>query len=1397
MGRELKKKVWVWLLLLFCNGTALAQYNPFQFSHLDINNGLPHNDVNCFYKDNKGFIWLGTMAGLARYDGYSFKVYRHRIKNKSTISDSDVRTIAEGPDHKLWIETRAGMDVYDPVTELFNHDIKPELQKYGIPEGVIRLLRKGRDGVFWFVSRATGAYRYDSLTKKTSRIAHEIRGENSISASPVVDLQEDKSGNAWMIHADGTLEALTRGSNVVIQRIDLSSKFSDRESDTYRLFIDQEGLVWIYDISTSTGIYYFDPARNLLKKISKNSTELRLNSDIVTGIIQDNSGKIWIGTDHGGINLIDKKNLSVNYILNNENDSKSLSQNSISSIFYDDLGMVWIGTFRKGVNFYHPNIIKFNLIKHSSDPGSLTYSDINRMVEDKSGNIWIGTNGRGLVYYNRKTQKFVSYRHDPADPNSLSHDAIVAIYIDRFEKLWIGTYTGGFDYMDGGRFVHYKYNASDPESLSDNKVSDFLEDSSGRFWIATMGGGLNLFDRGTKKFKRYTQHRQLISSDYVFKVLEDSRRNIWIGTSYGMNVLPKGKTRFVRIINNPANDNSLVNDNINSFIEDSKGYLWIGTRDGLSIYHPGTGRFFNYTVENGLPDNNVMDIQEDNNGDFWLSSSNGLSRITVRYGRKLNLAFKNFDENDGLQGKEFNRIASVKLKSGELAFGGADGINIFQPSTIKTYNQPFKLFITDFQLFNKSVTAGTPVDGRMILEQSVFDTRSVTLGHDQNVFTIEFASLNYIGPHKVKHQYMLEGFDKTWITADNNMRKATYTNLSPGDYVFKVRASSTEDISAAVPVVLKIRILHPWYDSSLAYVLYFLMVAAALYYFRHKGIQKLRMQFAAEQEKKEVQRLIEQEKIESQRLLDNERLEAMRFRELDAMKIKFLTNVSHEFRTPLSLILAPIDKLLKGSYDEQLRDQVSLIQKNARRLLNLVNQLLDFRKMELKEIKLQKRPGDIIAFIREVTYSFKDIAEQKNIQLSFNAIYETLKVSFDHDKLERILFNLLSNSFKFTLDNGKVNVSVDCIMMDQYMVEIRVRDTGIGVAKEKQDKIFESFFQNDVPESIINQGSGIGLAITREFVKLHGGEIHLESDEGIGSCFTILLPFEELRRQSQTSESFVDNLIAEEDQTGQVAPISISSKKPTVLLVEDDADLRFYLKDNLKEDFNVIEAANGKDGWQKSLFYHPNIVVSDISMPEMTGTELCKKIRSDSRTMQIPVILLTALTGEEQELTGLETGATDYMTKPFSFEILNSKIRNILLQQESYRKLYQKQVEVQPITIEMESPDEQFLQQILQQIEKNMDNSNFSVDMLSSLMLVSRVTLYKRIVALTGKTPLEFIKSYRLKRAAQLLEQGKLTVSQICYKVGFKTTKNFVKSFKEEFDLLPSKYAENKTGTGV
>jgi DNA-binding response OmpR family regulator len=432
-----------------------------------------------------------------------------------------------------------------------------------------------------------------------------------------------------------------------------------------------------------------------------------------------------------------------------------------------------------------------------------------------------------------------------------------------------------------------------------------------------------------------------------------------------------------------------------------------------------------------------------------------------------------------------------------------------------------------------------------------------------------------------------------------------------------------------------------------------------------------------------------------------------------------------------------------------------------------------------------------VRFLKEITYSFKDIAEQKNIQLSFNTPFEDLVRPFDHDKIERILFNLLSNAFKFTLENGKVSVALDVV--EDSKLEIKVRDSGIGIEKSKQDKIFESFFQNEIPDAIINQGSGIGLSIAKEFAQLHGGEVLLESEVNVGSCFTLLLPLDQIPARQTIEESVEEVIVGDKPlEPTKITEAQSKGKKLTVLIIEDDADFRFYLKDNLRDEYHVIEANNGKDGWQKTLFYHPHIVVTDVSMPEMDGIELCKKIKNDTRTFHTPVILLTANTAQQSHFEGLDSGAIDYMTKPFSFEILQQKLRNILTQQESFRKAFQRQVEVTPAVVEMESEDDKFLQEVIKIIEKNISNSNFSVDELSSLIFVSRVTLYTRILNLTGKTPLDFIKSYRLKRAAQLLEKGGFSVSQVCYKVGFKTTKNFVKSFKAEFDIIPSKYIESK-----
>jgi signal transduction histidine kinase/CheY-like chemotaxis protein len=735
----------------------------------------------------------------------------------------------------------------------------------------------------------------------------------------------------------------------------------------------------------------------------------------------------------------------------------------------------------------------------------------------------------------------------------------------------------------------------------------------------------------------------------------------------------------------------------------------------------------------------------------------------------------NYNERDGLQGREFTMNAAYKTRSGELIFGGGNGFNIFKPANLRTSKNSPALVFTDFQVFNKSITVGEKLYGKVILPKAITQTSSVKLNHNENVFGIEFAALNYFDADKVKFEYMMQGFDKNWIPADNLTRKVVYTNLDAGDYIFKVRASNPGYWNSK-EILLHVTILPPWWKTTFAYILYVLAFVGTLFYLRRRGIQKIRAQFLLEKEREETQRL----------------------HELDLMKIKFFTNVSHEFRTPLSLIMAPVDKIIKQIQEPEIQKQLLLVNRNAKRLLNLVNQLLDFRKMEHQELKLHNHPGDIIGFIRDLSYSFTDVAEQKGIDFIFDAEVDEFKTSFDQDKIERIIFNLLSNAYKFTQTGG--HVSVLLYLMDgtdpqHRQLEIKVMDTGIGIQKDKLDKIFEPFFQNDIPGSMLNQGSGIGLSITKEFVRLHGGEITVESEFNQGSCFTVLLPLQQADMQLFTDTPLL--LEHAEDvvfdlNTNRSAQIrgTRDGKKPTVLLVEDNEDFRFYIKDNLKESFNIIEAENGKRGWQKALAQHPNLVVSDIAMPEMNGIELCQKIKSDTRTSHIPVILLTAMAGEEQQLKGLGTGASDYMTKPFNFEILLSKIKNILSQQEHMRKTYQKQVEAKPTEMHVDSPDEVFIKKVLVLIDNNISNPNFSVEELSSDMCVSRYTLYKKILQMTGKTPNELVRQMRLKRAAQLLETGHLTISQICHKVGFKSQKYFVRTFKAEFNTIPSRYAE-------
>ena len=1345
-----------------------AQQEQLQFSRLDISNGLSHNQVNCILKDAGGMMWFGTLSGLNRYDGYEFKSFKHDPGDTTSLSDDFITNIYDFPGELLYIDTRGGPNIYDPSTETFSRNVNPYFKNLHIGATPIRDILKDKHGDFWFNAVKKGIYIYRPGTGITTLL--RCNGtKNGLSASGISALQNDPKGNIWVIHRDKTIEMLDRRSGRVIRRIQLLRQPNIPPLIDYRMFVDSSGAIWVYTINMPAGINYYDPRTGEQRFIDKRKGGL--NNNLISSIGQDDKGLIWIATDHGGVNLLDKKDFNIRYLLTKENDGKSIGQNSILSLYRDPSGIMWLGTFKKGISFYHEKILKFPLYRHQgTGSGGLAYEDVNRFVEDAYGNLWIGTNGGGLFYYDRRTGQFTRYLHDPQNPNSLSNDIIVSLYIDREGKLWIGTYFGGLSSFDGKKFSHFKHDPQDDKTLADDRVWDILEDRKGNLWIGTLSGGLDRMDRQTGTFthKRAGEPNG-IGSDFISCLIEDRAGNIWIGTSDGIDMLNQNG-RFVHYKNKAGQASSLSNNIVYDLMQDSYGFVWAATRDGISRLDPHSGIFRNFDSKDGLTEKATLKILEDQNRNLWLSTANGLFNILVsRKGKTgFSYAFRKYDAHDGLQGNAFNANAAYKTREGELLFGGANGFNLFKPENIKDDHSVPRIILSDLQLANSPVTIGDKINGHVVLKQSIAVTKELKLRYNENGFTIGFAALNYFNPQKIRYRYMLEGFDHSWQELQNDSRRAIYTNIDPGSYIFRVMSTDASGNWVDNETKLAITIMPPFWRTTLAYILYIIFAGGGLLLIRHRGINKIRREFLVEQERQQAKRL----------------------HELDMLKIRFLTNVSHEFRTPLSLIITPLEKLIRQAKMEE-KQQLQMIQRNGRRLLNLVNQLLDFRKMEEEELKLHPSMGDIISFIRELSNSFSDIAEHNNIRLRFTSDKSNLITHFDHDKIERIVFNLLSNAFKFTPQYGEVSIDLKISPMGsgKTLLLMEIRDTGIGIPLEKQDKIFDRFFQHDVPDSMVNQGSGIGLSITREFVRLHGGEISVESDESSGSTFAVTMFFTEQQEQKlRPEEKWHLEILPEAEAATGKTDLICKNKKPVVMLVEDNEDFRFYLKDNLKEYYQIAEAPNGREGWQKILFMHPDLVVSDVSMPEMNGIDLCKKIKGDKRTAHLPVILLTALTTEYQQLTGLETGASDYITKPFNFEILLSRIRNLLQQQALSKKTFRKQLEIKLADTEIESVDHKFIRQISLHIEQHLADTSYTVDQLSADMNMSRVGLYKKILPLTGKTPVEYIRLYRLRKAQPLLLKSQMTIAEVAYEVGFSNPKHFSRYFKQEFGILPSAF---------
>ncbi|MCC6460773.1 MAG: response regulator [Saprospiraceae bacterium] len=1362
------------ILLLICiavPGWLFAQTARYNFLRFDTKQGLSHNQVNCFLKDKNGFVWIGTQAGLNRFDGSAFKVFRNRRADSTSLANDAVYNLMEDPLGNIWVSDRQQFCVFEPQTERFYADADAWARKFGLPNARITKFLNARNGDCWINHTELGLCRYNPQTGRLLRLSQAQPDSSTLRLEQIADFQEDAQGRLWVIHRNGILECLDPLSQKVCFRSFQLRHLYPEEPANFRMFIDRDDDIWLFSEDIKGG-QFFDSRSRQFQAFGTNTAAFRLSNDLVRAIAQDDAGLIWVATDHGGITLLDKPARQARYLVHDPDNDNSISQNSTIALYKSADGAMWVGTHKKGFNLFHPSIFQFPLYRHQpSDPNSLPVDDINDFAEDQHGNLWIGTNGGGLVYFDRKNNRFTRYRHQPGNAASLSNDVIVCLFIDHEQQLWIGTYFGGLNRFDGKTFTHFTHQPNDPNSLSDDRVWEIFEDAQQHLWVGTLRGGLNLFDRKQQHFRRYrSQDANSIRAEYISTLAEDREGNLWIGTDRGVDVLEWRSGNFMHY---ETASHGLSNNLVTSILEDGSGHIWVATMHGLNLFDRKQQRFQSFGKAEGLPDDAVVSLVEDDQYGLWMGTPNGLAnlQVTAWAGERVkDFVVRSYNELDGMQGRQFNEDAACKTRSGELVFGGANGFNIIHPPRIDPDPGNVKVLLTDFQIFNRSVRPQERLDGNMVLEKSITETQHITLEHSQNVFSIEFTALNFFHPAKKNYLYTLEGFNKEWFSADNNSRKVTYTNLDPGKYVFRVRALN-EGGQWIEGARLEIRVLPPFWRSTTAWCLYVLLVAGALVLARWLILDRERMRFHHEQERREAQRT----------------------HELDLLKIKFLTNISHEFRTPLSLILTPLERMLGAAKGTETEDRLNLVYRNAKRLLHLVNQLLDFKKLEVEETVFMPEQGDIVPFVREISESFAELSDKKHIHFSFRSEIDTLQMVFDPDKLSRVMLNLLSNAFKFTPENGSVSVLLQRLpaasVVEPELLEIRVSDSGVGIPAAAQPRIFDRFFQHQVPESMVNQGSGIGLSITREFIRLHEGSIQVQSEEGKGSTFIVRLPVR-LARASAALEEPVAALPLSDIPPGEAAQTPApggTAAKPKVLVVEDNEDLRAYLRDAFSAQYEVLEAANGKAGWSLVLEQMPDLVVSDVVMPGIDGMELCHLIKHDDRTAQIPVILLTARSAEEEKLQGYETGADAYVTKPFRLDLLTVRVQN-LIRQKDQREAARHFVSVQPQEIAITSLDEQLVARAVGIVEQNISNAEFSVEELSHALAMSRMYLYKKLLAITGKTPIEFIRVIRLKRAAQLLEKSQLTVAEVAYKVGFNNPKYFSRYFRDEYGLLPAAY---------
>jgi len=1339
----MKRKYIFCLIFLFVFN--LTKTIALTFRHYKVENGLSENSVFCSIQDSKGFMWFGTKDGLNRFDGQNFVVYHNIPNDNKSIGNNFVRSLHEDKSKTLWVGTEKGVYLYSYLMNTFQYFDK----KTGLNELInqsVNAITEDFSGNVWFAT-TNGLFKYKTATGKLTSYRNISGNINSLPSDFVNCVICDNKGILWVGTLSGGLSRYNPQKND-FTTFKFSSENGSYNNSVLRILEDSQGNLIIGTVSE--GLIFFD-------RINKKSVSYLLETSsehiyYFRDIYEYSPGVYLIGSEHGLI-LFERSTGKIIEMKSSTLITNSLSDNAIYSIYRDREGGIWVGTYFGGVNYISPKANPFELYSPLEYKNSISGKAVSQFCEDAKGNLWIATEDGGLNYFNTKDNTFKCYTHQPGK-NSLSYHNVHTLMLDN-DKLWIGTFAGGLNILNikTGKFTYYT-SSNDIHSLSDNNIFSIYKDLTGTIWIGTIFG-LNKYNPLNNNFDRIPE---VAYQTHVYDILQDHLGLIWVAT-YGRGVFcynPRSRA-WKHYVNNPENPNSISHNKIISIYLDDKKRLWFGTEGGgLCQYSYEKNNFLRYDTSSGLPNNVVYMVVFDHDY-LWLSTNKGLMRFNPD-----SRDIKIFTKADGLQGDQFNFKSGFKARNGKIYFGGTNGFNAFFPEKLRDNKFIPPIVITNFQLFNKDIPVS---EKNSPLKKSISFTDELTLNYNQSVINFEFVALSYCAPEKNQYSYKLEGFDKDWNNIGND-HKISYTNLPPGTYTLHIKGSNNDGLWNSEGVKLRIRILPPIWKSMWALFLYIILLIGSSYY----TIKRLKSKQQKEQQIK-INRIHSEKEIE-----------------LYNAKIDFFTNIAHEIRTPLSLIKAPLEYILKKYQDKEIGEYLSVMDRNVNRLMTLINQLLDFRKAEKNSYSVSFKQTNINELLQSIYDSFKYSTESRKLVYELIMPATLFIVKADAECIIKIITNLLSNAIKHA--RSKVIISLITENLENNFYEIQIYDDGEGINAAESKRIFQPFYQikRDNKQS---QGTGIGLALVKLLVEIHGGTVRLESSVGEFARFILKFPID----QDFSKETYPENDLLSLIKAQQIEPfekkqiISYQNKDlPSILIVEDNLELNSFLTTYFKENYTVLSAFNGKDAINSLESYSPDIILSDIVMPEMDGLELCQFLKTNILFSHIPIILLTAKTDLKYKIEGLETGADAYIEKPFSIDHLEAQILNLLENRDKLKANFMNSPLTAIRSISKNKADESFLLDITNIIYANITNIDFSVEELSQHISMSRSNLHRKVKGISGLAPNDFIRLVRLKKAVKLMSDGENRINEICYMVGFNTPSYFAKCFHKQFGILPKDF---------